>query len=108
MFFDMKRPSPVPVLYLVVVVANFVNSLGNTSESMPEPVSFTLTIISLLFGTTAVVIVPSFVNLMALLRRFEITWLILLLSASMKISSLGPVNSNFRLIVPWCSLMTRL
>ena len=73
MFFDMKRPSPVPVLDLVVVVANLVNSLGNISESMPEPVSFMLTTISLLFGTTAVVMVPSFVNLIALLRRFEIT-----------------------------------
>ena len=63
MFFDMKRPSPVPVLDLVLVVTNLVNSLGNISEYIPEPVSFILTTISLLFGTTVAVIVPSFVNL---------------------------------------------
>jgi hypothetical protein len=57
MFFDMKRPSPVPVLDLVVVAANLVNSLGNISESIPEPVSFILTTISLSFGATAAVIV---------------------------------------------------
>jgi hypothetical protein len=59
MLFDMNRPTPVPVLDL----ANFVNSLGNISESMPEPVSFILTTFSLLFGITAAVIGPSFVNL---------------------------------------------
>ena len=48
MLFDMKRPSPVPV---VDFVANFVNSLGNISESMPMPVSLILTTISVLFGT---------------------------------------------------------
>ena len=69
MLFDMKRPSPVPV---VDFVANFVNSLGNTSESMPMPVSLILTTSSLLFGATATLTltVPSFVNLIALLRRF--------------------------------------
>jgi hypothetical protein len=55
MLFDMNRPSPVPVLDLVVVVANLVNSLGNISESMPGPVSFILATISLLFGTTVAV-----------------------------------------------------
>jgi len=53
MLFDMKRPSPVPA---VDFVANFVNSLGNISESMPGPVSVILTTISLLFGTAAAVI----------------------------------------------------
>ncbi len=62
MLFDMKRPSPVPVVDLV---ANFVNSLGNISESMPGPVSVIVTTISLLFGTVAAVTVPSFVNLIS-------------------------------------------
>ncbi|MGA9153484.1 MAG: hypothetical protein WBZ36_23140 [Candidatus Nitrosopolaris sp.] len=44
----MKRPSPVPV---VDFMANFVDSLGNISESMPGPVSVILTTISLVFGT---------------------------------------------------------
>jgi hypothetical protein len=48
MLFDMKRPSPVPA---VDFVANFVNSLGNISESIPWPVSDILTTILLLFGT---------------------------------------------------------
>jgi hypothetical protein len=42
MLFDMKRPSPVPA---VDFVANFVNSLGNISESIPWPVSDILTTI---------------------------------------------------------------
>src|SRR5215467_10891571 len=46
MLFDIKRPSPVPV---VEFVANFVNSLGNISESMPPSVSDIFTTISLLF-----------------------------------------------------------
>jgi hypothetical protein len=60
--FDMKRPSPVP---MVDIVANLVNSIGNISESMPEPVSDILTTISSLLDTTVLVIltVPSFVNL---------------------------------------------
>jgi hypothetical protein len=64
MLFDMKRPSPVPVLDFV---ANFVNSLGNISESMPGPVSL-ITTISLLIRTeaTLTITVPSFVNLIAL------------------------------------------
>jgi hypothetical protein len=36
MIFDIKRPSPVPV---VDFVTDLVNKLGNISESMPEPVS---------------------------------------------------------------------
>ena len=70
MFFDMKRPSHVPV---VDVVVNFVNSLGNTSESIPRPVSIIFTTISLVFDTVDAVTVPLVVNLMALLIRFEIT-----------------------------------
>ena len=66
MLFYMKRPSPVPV---VDFVANFVNSLGNISESMPRPVSLILTRTSMLFVTAATLTVPSFVNLMALLRK---------------------------------------
>jgi hypothetical protein len=70
MLFDIKRPSPVPV---VDFVANFVNSLGNISESMPVPVSVMLTITSSIFDTAAAVTVPSFVNLTALLKKFEMT-----------------------------------
>ena len=72
MLFDMKRPSPVLV---VDFVANFVNSLGNISESMPAPVSLMLTLISLVIVTAATLTltVPSLVNLIALLRRLEIT-----------------------------------
>ena len=70
MLFDMKRPSPVPV---VDFVANFVNSLGNISESMPvTSIAYThnnLIVICMQLRLT----VPSFVNLIALLRRFEIT-----------------------------------
>ena len=57
MLFDMKRPSPVPVADFV---ANFVNSLGNISESMPGPVSVIVTTISLLVCTAAAVTVPSY------------------------------------------------
>ena len=59
MLFDMKRPSPVPDLDLVLVVANFVNSLGNISESMPEdgivpnPSLPILRYLSLLYGLGA-------------------------------------------------------
>jgi hypothetical protein len=50
---------------MVDIVANLVNSIGNISESMPEPVSDILTTISSLLDTTVLVIltVPSFVNL---------------------------------------------
>jgi hypothetical protein len=68
MLFDMNRPSPVPVLDFV---ANFVNSLGNISESMPGPVSVILTTISLVFGTGVILTVPSSVNLIALLRSLK-------------------------------------
>jgi hypothetical protein len=68
MLFDMKRPSPVPLLDFV---ANFVNSLGNISESMPGPVSVILTTISLVFGTAVILTVPSSVNLIALLRSLK-------------------------------------
>jgi len=53
MLFDIKRPSPVPA---VDFVANFVNSLGNISESIPAPVSDIFTTISLFFGTIAAII----------------------------------------------------
>ena len=45
---DMKRPSPVPPV-VVDLVANFVNSLGNISGSIPIPVSLILTKTSLFF-----------------------------------------------------------
>jgi hypothetical protein len=41
--FEIYNPKPVP---LKDFVANFVNSLGNISGSIPTPVSFILTIIS--------------------------------------------------------------
>jgi hypothetical protein len=62
----MNKPKPVPVTDFV---ANFVNNLGNISGSIPIPVSSTLTTITLLssvFLLTLIVILPSFVNLIAL------------------------------------------
>lgn len=68
----MYNPNPVPSKDLV---ANFVNSLENISGSIPAPVSLTLTRISLPISSfsTLIDISPSFVNLRAFLRRFEIT-----------------------------------
>lgn len=54
---------------LVDFVLNFVNGLGNISGSVPQSVSDMLTTISWAVMLT----VPSFVNLMALVRRFDIT-----------------------------------
>ena len=72
MFFDMYSPSPVPVLDFV---ANFVKSLGIISECIPSPLSFTVTISSLLLSFTSAitVMVPTLVNFIALVRRFAIT-----------------------------------
>jgi hypothetical protein len=72
MLFEMNNPKPVPISDFE---ANFVNSLGNTSGCIPVPVSRILKRISrlLYFFPTARVILPSFVNLIALLSRFEIT-----------------------------------
>lgn len=68
----MYNPNPVPSKDLV---ANFVNSLENISGSIPAPVSLTLTRISLPISSfsTLIDISPSFVNVRAFLRRFEIT-----------------------------------
>jgi hypothetical protein len=79
MLLDINSPNPVP---LSDFVANFENNLGNISESIPEPVSFTLTIIlpppplsasssfSLFVSTR---IVPWLVKLIALLIKLKIT-----------------------------------
>jgi hypothetical protein len=95
MLFDMNKPKPVPPVS--GFVANFVNNLGSISGSIPAPESFTLTRTSSLlsFFCTRTVIVPlSLVNLIALLRRLDITWLSLFLSASTKMSSSMENNSN--------------
>ena len=70
MLFDMNRPRPVP---FPDFVANFVNNLGNTSGSIPVPVSLTHTITCPSFFSDVTVIEPSFVNLIALSRRFKTT-----------------------------------
>ena len=80
MLFEINKPSPVP---LDDFETNFSNSLGNMSESIPEPVSLMLTITTSLlvlvllsfFFSTTTDIVPSssFVNLIALSNRLEIT-----------------------------------
>ena len=79
----MNRPSPVPISDLV---ANFENSLGNISGSIPVAVSLTETVTWLfsLSHVIAIEIESSAVfleNLIALFNRLEITWLILYLSA---------------------------
>ena len=42
MFFDMNKPNPVPPVS--DTTANFENSFGNTSGSIPAPVSFIVVI----------------------------------------------------------------
>jgi hypothetical protein len=46
-FLQINNPKPIPVP-LSDFIANFVNNLGNISESIPEPVSLMLTVIALL------------------------------------------------------------
>ena len=58
-------------------VANFENKFGKILEGIPMPVSFTFTItsppLSVFFFSVVMYMVPSFVNLMALVGRFKIT-----------------------------------
>jgi hypothetical protein len=63
-------------------VANFVNSLGNISGSIPVPVSFILTtaaaplpllLLLVSFFSMVIEIVPSSVNLTALVSKLDIT-----------------------------------
>ena len=84
----MNNPRPVPTIDFV---ANFVNNLGRISVSIPWPASLTLisiclAVLSLLTSTD--ISSPSFVNLIALLNRLEITWVTLSLSAFTIMSSL--------------------
>jgi hypothetical protein len=55
-FFDMKSPSPVPFSDLL---ANFSNSFGKISRSIPLPESLTLTITSLSNCSVVTAILPS-------------------------------------------------
>jgi hypothetical protein len=99
MFFDMNKPKPLPPV--PDVTANFENRFGNTSGSIPVPVSFILTMTSPLllslslllllpslesiipaFLSILIVTSPSLANRIALKRMLEITWIILPLSAS--------------------------
>ena len=74
MFFEINKPSPVP---LCDFETNFSNSLGNMLESILELVSLLIMMTSLLlllslflFFSTSIDIVPSsFVNLIALSNR---------------------------------------
>jgi hypothetical protein len=79
MLFEINKPNPVP---LDDFETNFSNSLGNMSESIPEPVSMMLTmmtslllllLLSFFLSTTIDIGSSSFVNLMALSKRLEIT-----------------------------------
>src|SRR6188472_1048841 len=90
---QINKPSPIPVP-LLAFVANFENNLGIISESIPLPVSFILTIATsclCLFSSTTVAVlviilmVPFPVNLIALLSKFEMTCVNLVLSALTKI-----------------------
>ncbi len=73
---EINNPKPVPPA-VGDLVANFVKSFGNISESIPVPVSFMLTITLLLllifFVPTITVMLPSFVKLIALFKRLEMT-----------------------------------
>ena len=77
---EINNPKPVPPA-IEDVVANFVKSFGNISESIPVPVSFMLTItllhylllLLIFFVPTITVMLPSSVNLIALFKRLEMT-----------------------------------
>ena len=67
---DIYRPRPVPPLS--DFEANLANSLGNTSESIPIPVSLTDTITTSstsFFSAETTILSSTSVNLIALLRR---------------------------------------
>ena len=70
-----NNPNHVPPS-VVDLVANFVKSFGNLSESIPVPVSFMLTTISSLlllsFLSTITIMLPSSVNLIALFNKLQI------------------------------------
>jgi hypothetical protein len=80
MLFEINKPNPIPLLK-VEPIANFENKFGKILEGKPMPVSFIFTITSpplpvfffFFFSSVVMDIVPSFVNLMAFLSRFEIT-----------------------------------
>src|SRR5215208_2322486 len=82
MLFDMNNPNPVPPASFLDLLANFENNLFNSSESIPIPVSLTVIMasscfvpfsVSLTFFSISRNTVPSLVNLIALLKRLEIT-----------------------------------
>ena len=78
-------------------VTNFENSFGLISGFIPEPVSLILTLASLFLFSALIVIsllASLVVNFIALPNKFDITSLILTLSALMKIGSGGCVNSS--------------
>ena len=71
---DIYRPRPVPPLS--DFEANLANSLGNTSESIPIPVSLTDTITTSstsFFSAEKTILSSTSVNLIALLRRLDST-----------------------------------
>jgi hypothetical protein len=70
MFFDIYKPRPIPISDFVV---NFENNFGNMSGPIPSPLSFILTTTSLSLVSTDTDIVPSLVNIIALLSRLSIT-----------------------------------
>jgi hypothetical protein len=79
----MYKPRPVP---LSDFVANFSNSRGNISESIPIPVSCILIVIAWsLYFSIDILISPFYVNLDALPKRLKITCCILFLSAKVNI-----------------------
>ena len=99
MLFVINKPNPIPLLK-VEPVANFENKFGKILEGIPMPVSFTFTItsppLSVFFSSVVIYMVPSFVNLMALLSRFKITSWILTLSAFIKtpFASFPSISNN--------------
>jgi hypothetical protein len=93
-FLDRYNPKPIPFSDVVV---NFSKSLSLIAGSIPLPVSFILTttiaaspslLLCLLFlrSSISTIMVPSSVNFIELFNKLEITWVILSLSPSIKIS----------------------
>jgi hypothetical protein len=70
-FFEIKSPRPVPFPY---VVSNFENSFGAISVSIPEPLSFTITITSrmllslLIYNNTIITVILMDIRLSSLIK----------------------------------------
>jgi hypothetical protein len=98
-FLEIYSPNPVPPPSSDLVT-NFENSFGRILGSIPHPVSliFINTLFILTYFSITRSMEPSSVNLIALLSKFEITWFILVLSASIEILFIFPSFSSVSLL----------